>query len=53
MTHNVGATDINQCYFKLKHQHITKQVTNDQAGSTIPGSPEPEVVSGECGWACL
>jgi hypothetical protein len=39
----------NQCYLKLKHQNITKQVTNDQAGGTVRGSPDLEArVSGEC-----
>lgn len=43
----------NQCYLKLKHQNITKQVTNDQAGGTMQGSPELEAESGECVGRCV
>lgn len=43
----------NQCYLKLKHQNITKQVTNDQAGGTMGGSPELEAESGECVGRCV
>lgn len=43
----------NQCYLKLKHQNITKQVTNDQEGGTMRGSPELEAESGECVGRCV
>lgn len=56
MTHTVenhGLKKKNQCYLKLKHQNITKQVTNDQAGGTMRGSPELEAESGECVGRCV
>lgn len=56
MTHTVenhGLKKKKQCYLKLKHQNITKQVTNDQAGGTMGGSPELEAESGECVGRCV
>lgn len=47
MTHTVENHWLkkNQCYLKLKHQNRTRQITNDQAGGTMRGSPELEVES--------